>query len=264
MSTSWFDRARRLSKRLFSPKRNAPQPRREVRTRLTLEALEDRTLLSASGIDPIVQSPSMAIAQYGLQESRNYISSYVSTLVTVERMVENLEQQAFFAASRMESTVQQTVEQFLQQTLFPTTTEASPSAQSSPTPPGQPGGQTSNQTALQPLPTQELTTTSVGVAVPVGEASPAGGPGQPVGFSPSQISQAYGFNQITFNNGTVKGDGSGQTIAIVDAYNQPNIASDLQTFDSMYGIAAPPSFTVVNQTGGSTLPGLPLLTQTGH
>src|SRR5262249_41943798 len=76
----------------------------------------------------------------------------------------------------------------------------------------------------------------------------------PGGFSPQQISQAYGFNQISFSNGTIKGDGSGQTIAIVDAYSQPNIASDLATFDSTYGIAAPPRFTVVNQTGGTSLP----------
>ena len=74
------------------------------------------------------------------------------------------------------------------------------------------------------------------VAVPQAELvststlTPNGGPGQPAGFSPGQISQAYGFNQIYFNNGTIKGDGSGQTIAIVDAYNQPNIASDLHTF----------------------------------
>src|SRR6185437_12950022 len=68
--------------------------------------------------------------------------------------------------------------------------------------------------------------------VNAGAVSPAGGPGQPAGFSPSQISQAYGFNRITFNNGTVRGDGSGQTIAIVDAYNQPNIISNLHTFDS--------------------------------
>ncbi len=52
----------------------------------------------------------------------------------------------------------------------------------------------------------------------------------------------------------MKGDGTGQTIAIIDAYNQPNITADLQTFDSMYGLAAPPSFKVVNQTGGTTLP----------
>ena len=42
---------------------------------------------------------------------------------------------------------------------------------------------------------------------------------------------AYGINQITFNNGTVAGDGSGTTIAIVDAYNDPNIANDLHQFD---------------------------------
>lgn len=82
-------------------------------------------------------------------------------------------------------------------------------------------------------------------------ATPAG---QPAGFSPQQISQAYGFNQISFANGTIQGNGSGQTIAIVDAYNDPHIASDLAAFDSTYGIAAPPSFAVVNQNGGSNLP----------
>jgi subtilase family serine protease len=76
----------------------------------------------------------------------------------------------------------------------------------------------------------------------------------PGGFSPAQIRHAYGFDQITFSNGTVAGDGTGQTIAIIDAYDQPTIASDLQVFDSMYGIQAPPSFTKVNQTGGTTYP----------
>ena len=82
------------------------------------------------------------------------------------------------------------------------------------------------------------------------DASPA----SPGGFSPSQISQAYGFNQITFDNGTVEGNGSGQTIAIVDAYDQPNIASDLATFDSTFGLPAPPSFVKVNENGGTTYP----------
>ena len=50
------------------------------------------------------------------------------------------------------------------------------------------------------------------------------------------------------------GTGAGQTIAIVDAYNDPNIKSDLQVFDNQFGIAAPPSFNVVNQTGGANLP----------
>ena len=71
-------------------------------------------------------------------------------------------------------------------------------------------------------------------------------------FTPSQIEQAYGFNLITFSTqryGVIPGDGSGQTIAIVDAYDDPNIVKDLQTFDQRFGIAAPPSLTVVKQSG---------------
>jgi subtilase family serine protease len=90
--------------------------------------------------------------------------------------------------------------------------------------------------------------------VPAGSVLPLGGPGQPGGYSPAMISLAYGFNQITFNNGTVKGDGTGQTIAIVDGGDQPNIASDLVTFDAMYGLPAPPSFIKVNQFGGTSYP----------
>src|SRR5581483_5623646 len=85
-------------------------------------------------------------------------------------------------------------------------------------------------------------------------ATVAGLPGQPLGFSPQQISQAYNFNHITFNGGAIKGDGSGQTIAIVDPYSQPHIVNDLQTFDSTFGLSAPPTFTVVNQLGGTTVP----------
>ena len=73
------------------------------------------------------------------------------------------------------------------------------------------------------------------------------------GYTPQQIRAAYGFNGITFNG--VAADGRGQTIAIIDAYNDPNITSDLATFDSAYGIAAPASFKVVNENGGTSLPG---------
>jgi subtilase family serine protease len=70
-------------------------------------------------------------------------------------------------------------------------------------------------------------------------------------FTPAQIQQAYSFNQISFStsNGTVIGNGAGQTIAIVDAYDDPNIASDLETFDKRFGIPDAPSFTVVKQSG---------------
>ncbi|HEX3870669.1 MAG TPA: ELWxxDGT repeat protein, partial [Pirellulales bacterium] len=78
----------------------------------------------------------------------------------------------------------------------------------------------------------------------------------PKGLTPTQILTAYGINQIKFAGGTITGDGSGQTIAIVDAYDDPNIASDLHAFDVQFGIADPPSFLKVSQTGSTTvLPG---------
>ncbi len=68
----------------------------------------------------------------------------------------------------------------------------------------------------------------------------------PTGYSPAQISAAYGIGGVTFSGGTIAGNGAGQTIAIIDAYNDPNIASDLTKFDAQYGLSAPPSFTVDN------------------
>jgi hypothetical protein len=75
----------------------------------------------------------------------------------------------------------------------------------------------------------------------------------PTGDTPAQIRLAYGFNKITFNNGTVAGDGSGTTIAIVDAYDDPNIANDLHQFDLTFGLSDP-AFTKVNQNGGTAAP----------
>jgi hypothetical protein len=86
-----------------------------------------------------------------------------------------------------------------------------------------------------------------------GGATPFGTPA-PTGYTPAQIRHAYGFDQITFNNGTIPGDGSGTTIAIVDAYDDPNIANDLHQFDLRFGLPDPPTFTKVNQNGGTTPP----------
>jgi hypothetical protein len=55
-------------------------------------------------------------------------------------------------------------------------------------------------------------------------------------YSPAQVRHAYGFDQVTFNNGAVVGDGHNQTIAIVDAYDNPNIFTDLDTFDKQFSI----------------------------
>ncbi len=95
------------------------------------------------------------------------------------------------------------------------------------------------------------------------------GSGSPNGLTPEQIRIAYGLddtsgnNQILFSN--IVGDGTGQTIAIVDAYDQPGFlnstdpnwsTSDLAQFDAQFGLPDPPSFTKVNQNGStSNLPG---------
>ena len=77
-----------------------------------------------------------------------------------------------------------------------------------------------------------------------------------VGYTPSMIRAAYGFNQLssfsTSGGGTEPANGAGQTIAIVDAYNDPNIRGDLAAFDAAFGIAAPPNFTLASQTGSTT------------
>jgi subtilase family serine protease len=74
-------------------------------------------------------------------------------------------------------------------------------------------------------------------------------------FSPAQIAHAYGFDQVSFTNAlgqAVRGDGTGQTIAIVDAYHDRYLSSDLKTFDNYFGIAAPPKFTVAYPQGVPT------------
>ncbi len=73
------------------------------------------------------------------------------------------------------------------------------------------------------------------------------------GYSPSQVSVAYGFSGLSFSTGKVAANGAGQTIAIVDAFNDPNIAGDLKSFDSQFNLPTA-NLKVVNQTGGSTLP----------
>jgi hypothetical protein len=79
-------------------------------------------------------------------------------------------------------------------------------------------------------------------------------------LTPQQIQNAYGINRIAFSGGGVSGNGAGQTIAIVDAYNDPNVRSDLAAFDSQYGLAAPPSFTIANLGATTTDPGWALET----
>jgi subtilase family serine protease len=64
------------------------------------------------------------------------------------------------------------------------------------------------------------------------------------GFNPQQIKKLYGIDQFS-------GQGAGQTIAIVDAYGNPTMEADLNTFSKQYGLPQTGAFkfTVVNAGG---------------
>src|SRR5712692_6790550 len=51
----------------------------------------------------------------------------------------------------------------------------------------------------------------------------------PTGYTPTQVRHAYGFDQLAPN-------GSGQVIGIVDAFDDPTAASDLEVFITQFGL----------------------------
>lgn len=68
-------------------------------------------------------------------------------------------------------------------------------------------------------------------------------------YTPAQIAHAYGFDALGSVRTGVPANGSGQTIAIVDAYDDPNMPGDLQTFDAAFGLPNPPSFRTAYSAG---------------
>ncbi len=77
----------------------------------------------------------------------------------------------------------------------------------------------------------------------------------PSGLTPAVLEHAYGLDSVSFNTpgGAVKGDGTGQTIALIEAFHDPTLASDLQVFDQTYNLPAPP-LDVVNLGGQQSNP----------
>ncbi len=73
----------------------------------------------------------------------------------------------------------------------------------------------------------------------------------PTGLSPANVKSAYNFS-------TSATAGTGKTVAIVDAYDDPNIESDLNVFSQKFGLPACTTangcFKKVNQTGGTKYP----------
>ncbi len=82
-------------------------------------------------------------------------------------------------------------------------------------------------------------------------AAPDRGPGggvtnpTPVGYDPAQIQHAYGFDQLSQV-------GAGQIIAIVDAFDDPNIFKDLDVFDQTFKANNNSSLALYDQYGAAS------------
>lgn len=98
--------------------------------------------------------------------------------------------------------------------------------------------------ALRLIRTDHPTAHSVPLVRPMTAASPSYGIGPAGGYTPNDLARAYGINP----NAKTR-----HTVAIVDAFRDPNIRRDLNTFDRHYhyGIEKAHSLRVVNQRGGS-------------
>ncbi|HTW21475.1 MAG TPA: S53 family peptidase [Mycobacteriales bacterium] len=72
----------------------------------------------------------------------------------------------------------------------------------------------------------------------------------PIGYGPSDLQAAYSLPSASA--------GSGQTVAVVDAYDDPDAARDLATYRAQYGLPACATsngcFRKVDQTGGHDYP----------
>jgi ricin-type beta-trefoil lectin protein/putative Ig domain-containing protein len=71
-------------------------------------------------------------------------------------------------------------------------------------------------------------------------------------YAPADLQAAYNLTAAS------SADGTGETVAIVDAYADPDLAGDLATYRSQYGLPACTTssgcLTVLNENGGTTLP----------
>ncbi|MHB8508460.1 MAG: S53 family peptidase [Candidatus Dormibacteria bacterium] len=72
------------------------------------------------------------------------------------------------------------------------------------------------------------------------------------GYLPADLRSAYNLSAVI-------GNGTGETVAIVDAYDDPNALSDVGCYRQAFAIPAlnsgsGPTFTKVNQSGGSSYP----------
>ncbi|MGX4735508.1 S53 family peptidase [Kitasatospora griseola] len=79
-----------------------------------------------------------------------------------------------------------------------------------------------------------------------------------LGVTPNATPSGYGPSDLTSAYNLPANGGAGATIAIVDAYDDPNAEADMAVYRAQYGLPACTTangcFKKVNQTGGSSLP----------
>ncbi|MGY6020672.1 S53 family peptidase [Streptomyces spinosirectus] len=79
---------------------------------------------------------------------------------------------------------------------------------------------------------------------------PGAAAADPTGYGPSDLQSAYGLT------GAAASSGAGRTVAVVDAYDDPDAEADLATYRSYYGLSACTTangcFRKVGQTGSTT------------
>jgi subtilase family serine protease len=84
------------------------------------------------------------------------------------------------------------------------------------------------------------------------QAHPNASGSAPAGFGPSDLQSAYNLSAASASGG------SGQTVAVVDAFDDPNAEADLATYRSTFGLPACTSaggcFRKVNQSGDAGSP----------
>jgi hypothetical protein len=98
--------------------------------------------------------------------------------------------------------------------------------------------------------------------LPNGTASALTNPFQVLGYTPAQIRTAYGLNSLPFEADGQLLDGTGQTIAIVDAYDAPGLFADVDHFDREFGRTS--SGESLYQEYGSATSFLTVLNQNGQ
>ncbi len=96
--------------------------------------------------------------------------------------------------------------------------------------------------------------------------TPDSGSASPSGLTPIDVRGWYGLGSYGSGGitggimfGGTQGDGSGETIAIVDTLDDPSALADLNAFSANYNlpqfnVSGGPTFQKLNQTGGTTLP----------